>query len=194
MDFTDAIRLDPQHSLDYHDRGYAFYRNKDYNRAIADYSEAIRLDPNYARAYDNRGDAFAAKGDLDRAIAEYDVAIKLDPKEATYWNDRCSARATANREVEQALGDCNEALRLKPGDANTLQSRGLVYLQLGRLDDSIADYDAALKINPMLACSLYGRGLAKLRKDDPIGANTDLLAAKEIDASVAKKFSASQHK
>jgi membrane associated rhomboid family serine protease len=143
---------------------------------------------NRAVAYNNRGHAWKAKGDVDGAIADYTDAIRLDPKGAFAYNSRCWARATANRELQHALEDCNEAMRLKPDDANTMDSRGFVYLRLDQLDDAIADYDAALKINPKIAGSLYGRGLAKLRKGNTVGGNADITTAKSIQADITDEF------
>ena len=51
-------------------RGRAYEKKGDHDRAIADYSEAIRLDPKDARAVTSRGVAYDAKGDHDRAIAD----------------------------------------------------------------------------------------------------------------------------
>ena len=48
---------------------------------------------------------------------------------------------SANRDLPQALADCDESLRLGPGNANTLDSRGFVYLRLDRLNEAIAEYD-----------------------------------------------------
>jgi tetratricopeptide (TPR) repeat protein len=62
------------------DRGSAYGREGDQDRAIADCSGAIRLYPKYAVAFNNRGPAYHAKGDDDRAIADYNEAIRLAPK------------------------------------------------------------------------------------------------------------------
>jgi regulator of sirC expression with transglutaminase-like and TPR domain len=56
-------------------------------------------------------------------------------------NNRCFAKALASK-LEQGLADCDESLRLRPGNANTLASRGFAYLKLKRYDAAIADYDA----------------------------------------------------
>ena len=67
-------------SINYNNRGDAYRKKGDMDRAIADLTEAIRLDPKYANAYDNRGLAYRDKGDMDRAIADLTEAIRLDPK------------------------------------------------------------------------------------------------------------------
>src|SRR5580704_15845876 len=57
-DYSEAIRLDPEHVKAYNNRGITWAAKGELDRAIADYSEAIRLDPKYVDAYDNRGDAW----------------------------------------------------------------------------------------------------------------------------------------
>ena len=63
-------------------------------------------------------------------------------------NARCWARAWWGQELEQALADCNAALKLSPNTAAYLDSRGLVYLRQNQYDKAIADYDAALRLQP----------------------------------------------
>ena len=92
------------------------------------------------------------------------------------------------RELQLALDDCNEALRLSANSASTLDSRGLTYLKLGRLDDAMADYEAALKLNPKIAASLFGRGMVKLRKGDGAGGNADMASAKALQADIVEVF------
>jgi Flp pilus assembly protein TadD len=77
---------------------------------------------------------------------------------------------------EPAPADCNESLRLRSDDANTLDTRGFTLLKSGRLDQAIADYNAALKLDPNLASSLHGRGIAKLKRGDRAGGNADVAA------------------
>jgi tetratricopeptide (TPR) repeat protein len=78
-------------------------------------------------------------------------------------NSRCWARALPNTQLDRALDDCDEALDARPKEATYLDSRGMVYLRLGKWKKAIADYNAALALNPKLAWSLWGRGLAQLQ-------------------------------
>ena len=67
--------------------------------------------------------------------------------------------------LDEALKNCDEALRLKPDYIAALDSRGLLHLKMGDIDASIADYDAALQLAPKYASSLNGCGLAKNKKE-----------------------------
>jgi tetratricopeptide (TPR) repeat protein len=103
-------------------------------------------------------------------------------------DSRCWARVVLGEDLQQALADCNEALRLSPNNADIFDSRGFVQLKLGNQAKAIADYDAALKLNPKLGSSLFGRGIAKQRKGDSAGASADIAAAKSLRATIAEEF------
>lgn len=174
-----------------YNRGNAYARIGDYDRAIADYDQAIRLNPALAVAFDNRGRLYSVKNQFERAIADYDEAIRLDPNSAAALHNRCWARAAIGN-TRDALSDCNESLRLKPQNAGTLSTRGFVFLRAGELDKAILDYDAALRMDPQmaglkLAAVLYGRGLAKQKQNDS-GANADIAAAKALIPDIAEQF------
>jgi Trypsin-like peptidase domain/TPR repeat len=54
----------------YNNRGNAYGRKSDYDRAIADYSEAIQLDPKKAEIFNNRGFTYFDKQDFPAAAAD----------------------------------------------------------------------------------------------------------------------------
>jgi tetratricopeptide (TPR) repeat protein len=70
-----------------------------------------------------RGDAHERAGLYDRAAEDYSRLIVIEPNNAKAWNNRCWDRAVLGR-LEEALADCNEALRVAPDDPGTLDSRG----------------------------------------------------------------------
>jgi tetratricopeptide (TPR) repeat protein len=130
-----------------------------------------------AAAYTNRGLVFERKRDLERAIANYYEAIRLDPKYASAYNNRCHARAVVGNDFQGALADCNESLRLRPDDANTLNSRGLVQLKRGAYDRAVADYSGPSPRTKRTPTRCNGRGVAKLRSGATTGGNADIAAA-----------------
>ena len=150
--------------------------------------------------YNNVGDYPAALGQVDQWLDNH----KLRDERATGLNSRCWLRATANRDLRAGLDDCNHALALRPQaaaktgtligedlapeDPAILDSRGLVYLRLGNLKDSIRDYDSALQINPNMPTALYARGLAELREGQKVQGEADLAAAGKLDSGIAGYF------
>lgn len=75
--FTQAIQMDPTHSLALNARGYAQLRLRNYQGAIEDCTQAIRLNPNYANAYVNRSVARRAMGDVAGARDDLHRATEL---------------------------------------------------------------------------------------------------------------------
>src|SRR5262245_31189957 len=58
-------------SILHSNRGIAYGKAGDLDRAIADFDNAIRITPSHLRAYINRGNAYLAKRDFERAIADF---------------------------------------------------------------------------------------------------------------------------
>jgi tetratricopeptide (TPR) repeat protein len=154
-------------------------------------SAAIRsgkyLGAGLAAYYTHRATAYDYEDDYEKAVADYSEAIRLEPTLRRY-DARCSSRSIMNQ-LDLALADCNAALKIAPRDPDALDSRGFVYLRLGRFDEAIIDYNAALGVRPAFQNALFGRGIAKLRKGDTSGGNADIAAAKAIEAEVAERFS-----
>ena len=129
-------------------------------------------------------------GDYDRAIANYDSWFKAHPEDSSRagaFNGRCWTRALAGRELDQALDDCNAALRLRKGDASTLDSRALVRLRAGQWKQAVSDYDAALKNDPDNAWSRYARGVALTRGGDAKRGSEDRAAAIKLDEKIEER-------
>ena len=114
--------------------------------------------------------------------------LREKPNSALALNARCWNRMLLNVELEQALRDCEQALKQEPEDSQVIDSRAWVKLRLGRFDDAIADFDKALAIQPGQAASLFGRGLARLRKGDKAGGEMDMAGARQLDFAVDSEF------
>ena len=92
---TKCIRIDPEFSAAYINRGVAYEELGNYNDAISDYTRAIRIDPDYALAYINRGNAYGKLGNYNDAISDYTRAIRIDPDYAIAYKNRGIAKEYA---------------------------------------------------------------------------------------------------
>ncbi|HSI19450.1 MAG TPA: aspartyl protease family protein [Sphingomonas sp.] len=179
-----AIRLDPN-AVDARVTRAAMHSGDDDHSATR--ADADALDHQLAPASDRRFELASLYESIDAfepALAQYDQWIRAHPddsRRAIALNGRCWTRAQMGRDLNKALDDCNTAIRLRPGEAAFLDSRGMVQLRLGNLDRAIADYDAALSKVHDIAWSLYGRGLAKQRKGLKEEGAADIAAAVKID-------------
>jgi tetratricopeptide (TPR) repeat protein len=174
-------------SINYTNRGLAYRKKGENDRAIADYNEAIRLEPKYAVAYNNRCFAYSEKGENDRAIADCTVAIRLDPKYALAHSNRGIANWKKG-ENDRAIADYTEALRLNPKLAVAYSSRGLAYSDKGENDRAIADCTQAIRLDPIFAKAYNNRGLAHWRKDENDRAIADYNEAIRLDPKYAISY------
>jgi hypothetical protein len=192
-DYEQEMKLSPDNSSDVlYRQGNDQDSAGNYDRAIIYYTEAIKVHPDYTEAFLGRGTAYDDKGDHDHAIADYSEAISLVPGDYFGYGARCYARAEGGTQLDAALADCNKSLQMKDSGKGR-ETRGLVYLRLGRYDDAIADYNASIaaaKLNsdPQPTYAFYGRGLAKLHKGDKAGGKADIAKANHINPKVAAFF------
>jgi tetratricopeptide (TPR) repeat protein len=136
--FSEAIRLDPQNSEAYSNRGLLRAISPgSYPLAISDCNEAIRLNPVDAQAYLGRALARALQADFTGAVRDLTEVFLLDPEigdvisqvqrvdrkitDGLIYGDvqagvayvgRAIARGFDN--VEGVLADFNEAVRIHP--------------------------------------------------------------------------------
>lgn len=159
----------------------------DFAGAVATYSSAIAAAPEEPRLLALRGIAYTRAGDSARAEKDF-AAARAMATEATALNNLCWAKALAGVALESALIDCDAALSKSPESPAYLDSRALVLLRLGRVDEAIADYGRALAAAPDQTSSLYGRAVAWARKGEKAKSAADLAAALKINPNVQTRF------
>jgi tetratricopeptide (TPR) repeat protein/predicted aspartyl protease len=179
-DLDQALTIDPKYAPALVRRGDLDLAAKDLTRAEADFDAALKAAPQDGTMQYTIASYYARHRRWALAIPHYDVWIAAHPKDDALWgalNERCWARAMTGKDLDVALDDCDAALKKGPRNSEVLDSRGMVYLRLGRLKEAIADYDAALKLQPKLPWSLYGRGLAKQKLGLKAEGDVDIKAA-----------------
>jgi len=191
-DFDQALKLRPDDVPALMARAGLRASHDDFGtELIADLDAVDRAAPKGADARARLGDLYQYAGQPAAAIDQYSKWIdshnRDDVRMPSALNSRCWTRALAGLDLDQALADCNSALRLKSGTAAFLDSRGLVYLRQGNYDRSIADYDASLRLQPKNAWSLYGRGLAKQHKGNAAAGQADMAAATALQPKIAEE-------
>jgi tetratricopeptide (TPR) repeat protein len=188
-DYTAALRLDNKSAEAYVARAAIYAQLNQHDKAIADLTDAIKILPNASGPFYNRGYSYFAKGQYDRAAADYSEAIRLNPRMAVAYNNRCLTRGITSNDPTEALRDCDEALKLLPGNIDAHDTRGFIYLKLGDFPVAINEYNASLQADPNHARALFGRGLAKMKSGDRQGGDADMAAAVKIAPKVAEDFS-----
>jgi len=193
-DYTQGTKLAPHEPRFWLGRATIYAEIGKPDLARADLDRALRV------SKDEKASAFAgvdrwmaigsAMGlkDYDGALMALDEAVKRAPDNAEAYNARCWHRATAGRDLAEALADCTRALERGPDDPSILDSRGLVRFRSGDYRGAIADLDAALRASPKMAGSQYVRGLAKIRLGMTADGQADIDAAVAVRPGVAKVY------
>jgi len=125
-------------------------------------------------------------------LSSLDRAISYSPNNASLRNSRCFQRGLQKVLLEEALQDCEAALKSNPDAPHIIDSKGLVLYQLGRYQDAQATYDEALKLSPEMAASLFMRGHAKRKLGDAAGGEADINTAKAVNPDIATLFKDAQ--
>jgi len=190
-DLDQAVKLNPNQPDWLSARGSLRLGEGDEAGAAADFDEVVRLKPaqdnpelDVASIYEDYGKYETAVARISRWIDNH----PNDPSMPGALNDRCWYRAQWGKELDQALADCNLALKGRPTYWQALDSRGLVWLRLGNFDKSISDYKSALRAHPRQATSLYGLGLALIRKKDVAEGNSRIQEALAIDSQIGERY------
>ena len=81
-DYTQVIKIDPQHKWAYISRGSARNRLGDYAMAMEDFNKALEIDPKEPEAYNNRGFTKKLTGDNAGACEDWNFSKRLGNNEA----------------------------------------------------------------------------------------------------------------
>lgn len=120
--------------------GVAYWRKKDFEKALDAYQRALSLDNNYPIVFNNLGSLY--------------LSIFLDTKE---------------REAHRkAIQNFKKAIELDPNYFSAYNGLGTAYRFAGNLEGAIYCWDKAVELNPEYSFALYNLGLSYLEKGDKI--------------------------
>lgn len=185
---VDHINLKTETAVLAHfNRGLAYWRLNDLDRAIAEYTAALQLNPNYAKALYNRGLAQRRRGDDKAALADYTAAIAADQRFAVAYTARASLREVAG-DLAGATVDLEEAIRLDPKAPVPYSNLARLQLRTNQLDAAVENLDHAIELDPKFADAYNNRGYALLLSGDAERALTDFDVAIQIKPDSARQL------
>jgi tetratricopeptide (TPR) repeat protein len=119
-----------------------------------------------------------------KAAAHAAPAVQEEELTAQQWFER----GFAVTDVDEKLRFYSEAIRLKPGYAETFINRGNARYSKGDVDGALQDYSEAIRLKPDYAEAFYNRGSARSDKGDVDGALQDYSEAIRLKPDYAEVF------
>ena len=127
---------------------------------------------------------------VEQAIEFFTNYIRSYPGDAYGYTMRAIVWREERKELDIALADCNEAIRLDPTNAYVYNNRGWAWSDKKEYDKAIADYSEAIRFNPkhVRANAYIGRGLAWGYKKEYDKAINDYTEAIRLDPKGALAY------
>jgi tetratricopeptide (TPR) repeat protein len=125
--------------------------------------------------------AHAAKIPVQVVASVRQVAETRSPAEIL----RSAMQKYENKDLQGALAEFNELIKLKPNAAIAYASRGNVQDDLGNPQGALADYDKALSLDRHDYSTYFNRGVTYARLEQYPQAITDFEMAIELNAEYA---------
>ncbi len=143
-DYTESLRLDPQHKASANNRGLIHRDCGEAEKAIADFTLAIEADRSYYDAI------------MNRAATRTNYGMQLDTS---------GKREQASQVWSDALQDYNRCGALRPNDPQLYANRGILLAFIGLLDRSEADLSRAIELDAKAYAAFAQRASVRLALD-----------------------------
>ncbi|MFL5242054.1 MAG: tetratricopeptide repeat protein [Gemmataceae bacterium] len=124
---------------------------------------------------------------LNDAVGYWSERIKEDDRDSRSYTMRATAYVTKG-DLETAIKDHSQAIRLSPNEAACWYNRGNAYLAKADYANAIADYNEAIELNSKMATAYNNRALAYYAQQKLDKAIADFDKAISIDPKAANVF------
>ena len=157
MDFSEALKVDPQATDALYNRGAAYAITGQTNYALADFAHLLDLAPNDADTLFYRAQIYMTQGKNEAALSDLSAVLGQHPEDIDSRTQRAGISIMLQRN-EDAILDLTVLLKKDPTSPAALYNRGRAEMLKG--DDTAAaqDFSAAMQnrnSNPYAALRLY---------------------------------------
>jgi TPR repeat protein len=131
------LSSDHQKATAYNNRGYIYEHADQCSAALPDFAKAIKLDPDFAAAYDNQAVCYNKNKQYQDAIYSMTTAIAVWPNDTRKY-------APGEGGTDPAATGLTRAAT----PHLFYYGRGIIYENMGRSEDALADYREAMRLDP----------------------------------------------
>ncbi|PLS68466.1 MAG: hypothetical protein CV045_07695 [Cyanobacteria bacterium M5B4] len=148
--WTEILKLNPDNSAVWSNRGNVRLSQNKIEEAIADFSRSISLTPDEPDPYLNRGIAYERLKEWDKAITDYDRVLEINRQDAYAYNNRGNAYS-GKGDWQRALENYDRATKLDPKFAFARANSALTRYQLGEDDRAVREIKNLIRKYPNFA-------------------------------------------
>jgi Tfp pilus assembly protein PilF len=135
--YEKVIRLDPNFTLAWTNKGIVLENLGRYKDALEAYESLIKLCPNHALAWTNKSIVLRKMGMYEEALETLDKSIELSPKEALAWVHKGMVLENLGR-YKEAIKVYKNAIYLEPNYSSTCTSKVSSLEKLCRYKETLA--------------------------------------------------------
>ncbi|MFK7787785.1 MAG: tetratricopeptide repeat protein [Crocinitomicaceae bacterium] len=140
--YSDLVKIAPDSSYFYYNRGKAKRRLDNHQGAIEDYLKAIELDDDRVEYIVSLAVSYSYLDKVDDAIKEYKRAIKIEPRYAmSYYN--LGGIYAQDKKYKKAIELFETSLVYSPRYTRAMMGLGDCYLEMNELDEACKWYRKA---------------------------------------------------
>lgn len=183
IDYSEANVLEPGVTYVVYERGTTFAEKQDFISALADFTEVIaskaKQDDAYIYlSYFERAKIYGHDKQYDRAIADLSEITNGSTQSVPVWLRRKALAERARNyhvklDLEQALADFSQAIRLDKDDADALAERAWLYNNYDMFAPAISDLNELLRVQPNNGWAYAERGWAHRKSGNFVQAISD---------------------
>jgi len=157
--WTHALIYGKPNTFAYNNRGAAYNKLQQFDKAILDFNHALEINPHDASSYNNRGFAFSQSNQNEKALYDFDKALEFDPSYYEVYINRGNA-LKGKGDVGSALVDYKKSLLLNSSQHKSYYNIGLTYAENDNPDSAIVYYSRAIEQLPNYIAAYLNRGIA----------------------------------
>ncbi len=162
----------------FNNRGVAYERIGETDKAFNDFTWAIEADPRWATAYANRANVYMHRREWAKARADFEQGISVGPSDVaigSYVGEVWLLAACPDdsiRDGHKAVELGLKAVRLSKKWPNAHDSLAMAYAEVGQFDDAIREESTAIELADPKAQAggpaLFQAHMEQFRKGSPV--------------------------
>jgi len=162
--FTLALERAPASIQAYSGRAKAKTMLCEFESALEDLNQVLAMGVEYPAFFDQRGQLYTQMGKRLEALEDFRRALELEPNSDRHY--RYGLTLSSLRHYGEALPYLEKAVELEPNHAKAITERGMVRMELGRLELAGEDFDRAVRVDPNYQIAWLNRAAYHYRRQE----------------------------